>query len=97
MTREERLMEKGWEILAYHGDESVGDESFIALDPHGFISIVYFYENGDGERCVDQYFENTLEVIESSYEDSDNGFFKGFDFVNGAPDWYGLEKDWWEL
>ena len=97
MKREERLVKKGWEIWASTRDEEIGDETFIAMDPHGFISVLHFYENGDGERFVDQYLEGSLAEDIEVINESPESYLERFDVINGAPDWYGPEHKWWKL
>ncbi len=99
MTRAEMLESKGWEIWASDRDERFDSETFVAMDTHGNVSVLYFYENGDGVRCVDEYLENSivetpedLEVLNQSPE----SFLETFN-LDGAPDWYGPENKWWEM
>lgn len=100
MTRTERLEEKGWEVWATDRDKHFDCETVVAMDAHGSVSLLYFYETGDGERYVDQYFENSLvdspEDLEAINEAPET-FLEDFNVVNGAPDWSGLESTWWKM
>jgi len=100
MDRTKMLEEKGWEIWASDRDERIDSETFVAMNTNGSVSLLYFYENGDGVRCVDQYFESSLidsiedlEVLNQMPE----SFLKNFDVDHSVPDWYGPEDKWWKM
>lgn len=99
MTRVERLESKGWEIWAHDKDDHFDAETIVAMDSNGNVSLLYFYERGDGIRYIDQYFESSLvespedlEVLNQSPE----SFIETFDTGHGVPDWTGPENKWWK-
>ena len=99
MTRTERLEERGWKILASDRDDHFDAETFVAMNSCGYVSVLYFYETGDGERYVDQYFESSL--VDSSEDlevlnESPELFLEIFYTGKGDPDWSGLENTWWK-
>lgn len=81
MTRKEKLLASGNEILWERGD----DELFLIQDGGDFW-FVNFYENNEGGRMVDEFY----------IDDPDDFDPEAFDFINGVPDNTETEKEFWK-